>query len=172
MTRFSSPLDTLASVVASALLRWYRDPLRQLETDRPGTLAHRVEGLILAELYRRHGNWSAVAGATRGGRVQSTIQRLIYRHPEIWTAPPREPLERTVTRLQAWPGALLQLLDDDEQREPVESDLSGVLTARSAAIAREERCRVCGQLFRPGDTIALVLGGYARHEACQSTRKA
>lgn len=66
-----------------ALLLAEPDPLRALDTGTPGSLAHRLEGKLLAVLHERHGySWNAVAKAL-GRPAASSLQSAVARHPEL-----------------------------------------------------------------------------------------
>jgi len=78
-----SQLQKLISHIGDALLLM-GDPLRELDVKERGSVAHRVEGYLLAALYERSNySWNAVAIRLRGRPVGSTIQRAIERHPEL-----------------------------------------------------------------------------------------
>lgn len=89
----ASPMDTLAAVVATLLVRSTVDPIAEIDPKRPGCFAHRVERHVLSLLLERYGNWNQVALATRGRPIGSTIQRNIDRH-----AYPHEPMSPELAR--------------------------------------------------------------------------
>lgn len=112
------PLDTLAALVATALVRHTVDPVAELDPKRPGCFAYRVEREALALLWERYGSWNAAAMACRGRPVGSTIQRNIERHVR-----PHEPMEPELAREvralldgspRAW-DALLDALEGEDR---------------------------------------------------------
>lgn len=115
----TSPMDTLAAVVATLLVRHTTDPVAEIDPKRAGCFAHRVERHVLSLLLQRYGNWNQVALATRGRSVGSTLQRNIERH-----AYPHEPMPPELARevqevlddeRGAW-AALLDAFGDGEER--------------------------------------------------------
>jgi hypothetical protein len=165
----TAPLDTLAALVAAVLLRRFGDPLLQVDPRVRGSFAYRVEQRLLAELYERHGRaWNRVAHATRGGPINSTIQRVVARHLlDLSVRPPHKPLDDVADRFNG--STLADLLRDD--REPTEwseePEPGAALTERSAAVVNSEACALCGERFQTGRRVVPVLGGKLRHESCQ-----
>lgn len=118
-TSSASPMDTLAAVVATLLVRHTTDPVAEIDPKRAGCFAHRVERHVLSLLLAKYGNWNQVALATRGRSVGSTIQRNVERH-----AYPHEPMSPELARevqevlddeRGAW-AALLEAFGDGEER--------------------------------------------------------
>jgi AraC-like DNA-binding protein len=101
-TASASPLDTLAAVVATLLVRHTTDPIAEIDPKRVGCFALRVERHALSLLLQRYGNWNQVALATRGRSVGSSIQRNVERH-----AYPHEPMSPELAR------AVHELLNED-----------------------------------------------------------
>lgn len=82
--------DQLVSQAVDALLS-SADPIRELDVRTAGSLAHRLEGLVLQRLYERHDySWDKVALALRGRRAGASIQRIRARHPELSVAPEKK----------------------------------------------------------------------------------
>lgn len=115
----SSPMDTLAALVATLLVRHTTDPIAEIDPKRSGCFAHRVERHVLSLLLAKYGNWNQVALATRGRSIGSTIQRNVERH-----AYPHEPMSPELAhevqdllddKRGAW-AALLDAFADGEER--------------------------------------------------------
>lgn len=115
----SSPMDTLAALVATLLVRHTTDPIAEIDPKRSGCFAHRVEHHVLSLLFAQYGNWNQVALATRGRPVGATIQRNVERH-EFPQWPMSPELAHEVQELLdedtgAW-AALLDAFADGEER--------------------------------------------------------
>lgn len=114
----TAPIDTLAALVATLLVRHTVDPAGEIDPSRDG-FARRVERHALALLLERHDqSTNRVALATRGRPVGSTLQRNFARH-EGDLQPPSGELARAVEALLsdapgAW-GALVEALGESEE---------------------------------------------------------
>lgn len=112
------PIDTLAALVATLLVRHTADPVGEIDPSRDG-FARRVERHALSLLLEQHGqSTNRVALATRGRPVGSTLQRNFARH-EGDLQPPSGELARAIDALLsdvpgAW-GSLVEALEDGER---------------------------------------------------------
>jgi hypothetical protein len=110
----TSPIDTLAALVATLLVRHTVDPVGEIDPSRDG-FARRVERHVLAQLLAKYGNPNAVALATRGRKVGSTLQRNFARHASVLRVMARgvpwEVQELLDNKRGAW-SALLAALDE------------------------------------------------------------
>ena len=112
-----SPLDSLAAVVATLLVRHTIDPIAELDAGREGAFARRVERHVLAALLDKYGGPNAVALAIRGRKVGATLQRNFARHRDD-LGPLSDELAREVDALlSADPSAWLRLVNALEEEE-------------------------------------------------------
>ena len=114
----TAPLDTLAALVATLLVRRTFDPVGEIDPSRDG-FARRVERHALALLLEKYGqSQNRAALATRGRPVGSTLQRNFARHAGD-LAPMSDDLAREVRKLldgspRAW-AALLDALESEDR---------------------------------------------------------